>query len=130
MNLRELIDDATHQLNTFKHPSIDEARERLSELLEAADLGSIKHDHLESIEERDNDLLIETSWSTRGCESTSSFRIPLIWLDAEDPIKVAKIWGINKKINEQQLELELHEGQAEMCRKEIIQLKSKLASIN
>ena len=106
MNLRELINDAIHQINIYKHPNIDEAQKALSKILDAAGLGSIEHDQIENLSIiNDDTLFIETSWSTRGCAQTGSYQLPLNIIDVENPVKAAKIWGLNRQINENQSEL-------------------------
>lgn len=96
--LRDLIDEAAWAISRYKSPDVRECKERLSEVLEAAGLGSISHDCLESIDECDGHICIETSWTARGCSNTSSFRIPASIVDADDPVRAATEWGLRKKI--------------------------------
>ena len=100
MTFRQEFDNACHQINTYKHPSIGEFKEKLSSILEAADIGGITHDCLESLDEDDDTIYIETTWSARGCNQSSSYQLPSFIIDAEDPLKAAKIWGLEKKIGE------------------------------
>ena len=56
--LRDLFDDAFHQVNTLKHPSIEEFQELFSNVLHAAGLAGIKNDKIEMLDEGQNLSLI------------------------------------------------------------------------
>lgn len=103
--LRELVAQAASDLSMYKHPNIDEAKNRLNKIIEAAGLGSIAHDTVESIDFYGENVRIETSWSVRGCENTSDYVFPVNLLDAADPIKAATVWGLNEKIANEEREL-------------------------
>jgi hypothetical protein len=96
--LRELFDDAYHQVDNLKHPNIDEFQQEMSRITEAAGLGSLMRDKIESMSEYNGEITIETSWSTRGCANSSTFRFPSSFLDSETPEKDANIWRLAKEI--------------------------------
>lgn len=98
MNTREFVEQASHDISTYKNPAIDECKNILNEILCAAKLGDIKHDKIESLDVYEDEVHIETSWSARGCENSSSYEFPTSILDAEDYIKAATIWGLNRLI--------------------------------
>ena len=100
-DLRDLIDNAAADIDQYRHPNVDEAKERLTELLNAAGVGGIgRDDRIHSISEEDGELRIETSFIIRGCESGDSYRIPSAIIDSDDPIKAATEWGLATRIRE------------------------------
>ncbi len=105
MNPRELIENASFQLSTYKHPDIDEARELIEKILSAAEKGSIQHDHVESMEINDDEVIIETTWSVRCCTNSSTYRFPTYILDAENPEYEAKKWSLEEKLETAKAEL-------------------------
>lgn len=93
--LRDLIENAAADIDHYKRPNVDEAKTRLTELLNAAGLGGIgEFDRIESISEEDGMLHISTSYVLRGCECGERYEIPSSVIDSEDPIKAATEWGL------------------------------------
>jgi hypothetical protein len=129
-NYRQLLEDAESQLDTYKHPDIDEFQEKFSELLEAAEAGSLKHDRVESIRVRDSwgtkMIEIRTSWSARNCAQTSEYSLPYSVIEAPDPLKAAKIWGLEKKIAEANAEASKYRGYVQSYEKTVAELTLKL----
>ena len=107
MTLRETIEAAIHQLATYKQPDVDEAQKLLSGILEAAGFGSIMRDELIRLDEYNDEIHIDI-------------------LDAEDPIRTAKIWGLNRRIDEQQNELNTLRGRATWYEDKLNELKAEL----
>jgi hypothetical protein len=107
--LRELLEDAKQQIDTYKHPNIDEFKPAMSEVLNAAGVGSLMRDCVESIDERTSNgqkwIVIETSWSSRGCSQTSEYRIPSFIVDSENPLKAAHKWKLEKAKRETEAKL-------------------------
>ena len=99
-NLRELINKASEDIDTYKYPDVDEVQSKLHAILEAAKLGGINRDQLTRLDIYGDHLHIRTEWSARGCDQSSDYRIPMSIIDAEDPIKAATIYGINKRLKE------------------------------
>lgn len=95
--MREIIETAMEQLDTYKHPDVDEAKARIHELLVAAKLGGIDCDCLEKLSERSGNLRIETSWSARGCSNSSDYNLPSFIIDADDPVEAATLWGLDRQ---------------------------------
>ena len=126
MNARELINEACDQINTYRHPNIDDAAELLDKILTAAGLGSLKHDQIESISEYGGDINIETSWSARGCAQTSSYKFPASFLDLADPIKAATVWGLQKQINDTRIERDRYATYAKTYGEKLVVLEAEL----
>jgi hypothetical protein len=129
MTLTELIEKASSDIDMYKHPDIDECQRRLSEILQAAEHGSIMNDHVESLEIYKDTLQIETSWSTRGCSNSSSYRIPMEIIRAEDPIKAAKIWGCKKRISKYEQEVEAAKRSVKYNEEILAKYKAELEAI-
>lgn len=100
MSPREMIEQAMHQIATYKNPDIDDAKQLIHSILQAAKLGTCNRDSIESIGEYGGMIHVDTSWSTRGCAQTSSYSFPASILDASDPEHAAKIWGLQQQINQ------------------------------
>jgi hypothetical protein len=99
-DLRDLIEAADVAISTYRRPNVGEAKERLSELLEAAGMGGIgQFDSIDSISEEDGSFHIRTSYTIRGCEGGDSFELPSAIVDAEDPLAAARTWGLNQQIS-------------------------------
>lgn len=126
MNYRELIEDASSQLSTYRSPDIDEAEEFLDQLLKTTGLGSVKYEHIESIDIYGDEVHVETTWSARGCPSNSSYQFPVSLLDAENPLKAAKIWGLKKKIDEETSERNRYASYVSSADERIIKLRIEL----
>lgn len=100
MTLRTLIDEAQHQLCTYRNPNIATAKEKLTELLKILDLGSLEHDEITSIDEEDDVLVISTAYSIRCCAMTGEYKIPLSIIDAADPVQAAYRWLKEQELTE------------------------------
>lgn len=93
--LRQLLDEASSAISIYKNPDIDELRERLNPVLEAAGLGSTGRDHIAAIDEyagMGGYFEIRTEWSARQCAQTSEYRLPVSIVDAADPLQTAAAW--------------------------------------
>lgn len=95
---KQLLREASNAIDTYKRPDVKEAQQFLDELLQAANLGGVAYDEIESIEEYSTHWRVDTRWYMRGCENTSNYRIPSEILDAEDPIAYAKKWAYEQKV--------------------------------
>ena len=124
--LRELINEATEAIDTYKHPDVDEVQGKLHDILQAAELGGINRDHMTGLDIYGDHLHIRTEWSARGCAQSSDYRIPMSIIDAEDPIKAAKLYGINKKLTEAKNELAYARSSVERGEKRVAELNAKL----
>lgn len=116
--LRNLFDDAEIQVDRYKSPDIDDFKQAMSDVLEAAGEGSLMSDKVESICELSWNgqkyIEIETSWSARSCLQTSTYRLPSFIIDSEDPIREATKWKLEKSKNE--TESKLKQAQADVIR--------------
>lgn len=100
--LRALLEEAASNLLVYRSPDLDEVRQRLNEVLEAAGLGTTSNDRIESIAEfrEDDSFVIHTAWTARGCSQTSEYRLPASIVDAADPLEAAKSWKHDKEVAE------------------------------
>jgi hypothetical protein len=124
--LRELINEATEAIETYKHPDVSEVQGKLHDILQAAELGGINRDHLTDLDIYGDHLHIRTEWSARGCAQSSDYRIPMSIIDAEDPIKAATIYGINKRLTEAKNELSYARNSVGRGEKRVAELNAKL----
>lgn len=124
--LRELIKEATEAIETYKHPDVSEVQGKLHDILQAAELGGINRDHLTDLDIYSDHLHIRTEWSSRGCSQSGDYRIPTSIIDAEDPIKAATIYGINKKITSAKNELSSARNTVQRQEAYLIELNAKL----
>ena len=90
--LKTLVDEAQSQLYMYRHPDIAEAKDKLNEILEILGRGSLKYDHVTSIDEEDDELVINTEYSIRCCAMTGEYKIPLSIINSDDPILEAHRW--------------------------------------
>lgn len=122
-DLRDLIENAAADIDHYKRPNVDEAKSRLSELLNAAGLGGIgEFDRIESIDEDDGMLRIKTSYTVRGCEGGDDLELPSSIIDSEDPIKAATAWGLTTRIEEAESAVAKARGDFERARNKLIEL--------
>lgn len=125
--LRKLFDDASSAISLYKHPNIDECRKALNEVLNAADLGGIgDYDKVEDLNEFHGKVRIDTSWSARQCENTSTYEFPAFILDAEDPIKAATKWGLEEKLKDARLKYAVVQRQAEQYQLDVLKMQEQL----
>lgn len=128
-NLRKLLNEAQHQINTYKHPDIDDFQAAMSEVLEAAGIGSLKHDCIEGISEYNGRIEIETSWSARGCAQTSTYSIPSAVIDSENPLREAKLYGVTKRLSEARAELSKYQSYVNAYSAKVAELQAELTTI-
>lgn len=97
--LRELIDEAQFQLDTYKHPHIDDVKTRLNEILQAANIGEIANDTLVALSTSRYSLTISTEYMVKGCRQIADYIIPLSIIDADDPVYAAKVWSADQEVD-------------------------------
>lgn len=100
MTLLDKIRDAEHQIVTYKHPNIDEVRKIFNDILDAMGGGGPGNDSITSLYIHDNCVTFNTEYWVRGCHCGNDYTIPMDILEAEDPIKAAKLYHIEKRIIE------------------------------
>lgn len=127
--LRKLLDEAESQLNTYKHPDIDDFKVEMSKVLEAGGLGSLMRDCVERISEYNGRIEIDTSWSARGCAQTSTYHLPSSIVDSEDPIREAKLYGVNKRLGEAKAELSKYQSYVNDYAAKVAALQAELTTI-
>lgn len=121
--LRELLDEACSLVRRYKSPNIDEFKERMDEVLIAANLGCIDNDTVISIDEYDDFVSIEISYTLRQCSQTENVSFPSFLIDAPDPVLAAKKWGYDNAVKELEDTLKFHEWKVENTRDQLTKLK-------
>jgi hypothetical protein len=104
--LREIFAEAQDQIETYRHPSTWEAKEKINQIIAAAGLGDISHDSLAWISIASGTVSIRTEYSVRGCTNSDEYEFPVSIIDAVDPIRAAKEWGLRRKLIKAQSELD------------------------
>ncbi len=94
---REIFDDAMSDLGIYRYPNIEEAENLLNSITEAAGLGSIRGDTIEDIRETPDGTVV---LKTYACGDYNTYEFPASIIDAEDPAKAAKIFGLKKKADD------------------------------
>ncbi|RWJ03415.1 hypothetical protein [Mesorhizobium sp.] len=97
-NLREIIEEAINQIDTFKYPNVSEAQERINELLKAGGLGSTGEDRIRHLSISRGLVEIGTIYSVRQCTQTDDYEFPEWIIDAPDPVQAIRKWGREKEI--------------------------------
>lgn len=100
--VRELVEEASSAISTYKSPSIAEAREVLNGIIKAADLGNLEYERIDGISFYDGMVEVNTTYSTRGCTQSGEYIFPETLLEETDPVKAAKRWGLQKKVDDAQ----------------------------
>lgn len=125
MSLLHRIQQASKDLETYKSPNLGDIQDKLNDLLSEADIGCIAGDRLDSIDVYDDEIVIQTSYSVRGCHDNSTYTLPMSIIEAEDPFNAAKLYGWDKRINHAKAlrdhskrEMERYEAQYEKLLKE------------
>jgi len=98
--LREILEDAEARISQYKHPNIDEAKDRLNDLLVEAGLGNISHDTIEYLSIGQEKVYLLTRYSIRSCEQEDRFEFPTSVIDAQDPIAAIKSFAKGQRITE------------------------------
>lgn len=124
--LRELIDKARDDLNTYKNPDVSALMTRLHSILGAGKLGGIINDKLISVYYANGSLHIRTGYSVRSCEQTAYFEFPEFVVDAENPERVVAIWAWTREIAKTRAEIERTENKLDGLRDDLKKLQKEL----
>lgn len=119
-SLRELIQTAIENLDTYKNPDTTEVEARLSEILTAGGLGSITHDHLEALSFYNGMLHINTSYWVRGCSMSGDYKLPESVIDAEDPLTAVKVWAKEQRIAKAQAHVREAQHRLDWAKSELV----------
>lgn len=98
-SIHQILADAEHQIDAYKHPDTDEAKAVLNGIIKAAGLGDISHDDLTYLSLSKGMVRLTTEYSTRGCTQSGDFEFPQALLYAADPIRAATEWGLRRKLS-------------------------------
>lgn len=126
--LQDLIDEAQHQLSTYRNPNVDEVSEQLSEILKILGdgKGTLEHDRIESIQEKHGNLVINTSYSLRGCVNSEEYEIPMEIIRADDPCAAAANWVKKQALNESEADLKRLQSELENLPAYAVHLKAQI----
>ena len=125
----EIIQDAASKLDVYRKPAIDAAVELIDTILSSADLGSIQHETIKSIDIQDEIVIINTSYIVRGCSDTSCYVFPTSLLLEDDVERAATRYG--KQLQLEKLENDLSYLKNQVAYKEaaIARLQADLAAL-
>ena len=108
--LRVLLEQAAYDLQKYSYPDIALAKEHLCDIISGTHGINIAHDTIEKIEIDEFDfeaqVYIEVSpygalpRSSRSISTFETISFPAAIIDAADPVKQAKIIGLQRKIGE------------------------------
>lgn len=96
----EIIQDAASKLDVYRKPAIDAAVELIDTILTSADLGSIQHETIKSIDIQDEIVIINTSYIVCGCSDTSCYVFPTSLLLEDDVERAATRYGKQLKLKD------------------------------
>ncbi len=99
-SLRDLLEAAEGDLDTYRHPDVSEAQRRLNEVLEAAGLGSTGTDRITRLRVGPREVFVRAEYSVRSCVSDNEYEFPVTILDAPDPVAAARRWGLERRRGE------------------------------
>ncbi len=120
-NLMDCINDAIHQIDTYKHPNTDEFAERVEHIIRALGIRGTLTDGIAYIGWYDprKELHIRTEYSVRGCSMSDDIEIPTHILEAPDPVAAAKALCYERKLRKAK-------AQVAAAEHDLVQAKIKL----
>lgn len=121
--------EASAEVSRLKHPDIDDWIKEIDLVLSAAGECLIGSDKVEMILIYDNHVSIETSYSVRCCAQSNEMSIPTSVLTADDPIKAANKFRLDRELNSIPLEKQSAQKKLEYCSKKEESLREELASL-
>lgn len=97
--LQTIIEDAINQVDTYKHPQLDEFKTAIKPILKAY-LGRsfADHDDITSIDIYNGELRICTEYYVRSCHQTDDFEIPMEIINSDNPIKTATEYHLKLEV--------------------------------
>lgn len=98
--LYKLIKDAAHDIGYYSHPDLTEFRSAIDPVLEALGESTIGADNVESIDFYPEFVKIESSYTCRGCGNTSDHTIPMVIVEAVDPVRAATEHTLRARLSE------------------------------
>lgn len=128
--LREIVEEASSAIDTYKNPSISEARNRLNDIVKAAALGNLDYESIDGISFRKDTIEINTTYSIRSCPMSGEYVFPASILDAADPVAAARRWGLQKKVDDAQEKVDEARRDLEGCEKTLSEALDELARLD
>lgn len=125
----EIIQDAASKLDVYRKPAIDAAVELIDTILSSADLGSIQHETIKSIDIQDEIVIINTSYIVRGCSDTSCYVFPTSLLLEDDVERAATRYGKQLKLKDVEDRLASLRYQVEYQESILARLQADLAAL-
>lgn len=128
--LREVVEEASSAINTYKSPSIREARDALNTIIKAAGLGNLEYESIDGISIHDGTVEVNTTYSTRGCVQSGEYVFPEFLLEEADPAAAAKRWGLEMKVSAAQERVDEARRELEGCVESLEEARAALAAID
>lgn len=111
-----IIQRAMEQVETYKHPELDEFRDALQPIVTAAGIAGRLDDHITNITYEGmgvtEKLRIDTEYSVRGCHQMDEIFIPMEILRAQTPLMYAQQWKLEQTFK--QADQKLKEAHAQL----------------
>lgn len=123
--LREIIEQASSDIEEYKHPDLSAVTERLNRLFAAGKFGSIgNYDKIERISFRAGTVEVVVGYSRRSCYNTFEVEFPESVLDADDPIDAISAWAWGERVDAARQDVELYEAYLESAKKRLVEAQS------
>lgn len=118
---RSILEEAVFRITQYKNPDVSDARKLLDPVLKAAGMGSLEYNRIDNISFAEGMIVVDTTYSIRGCTQQAEYVFPEALLSAPDPVEAATRWGIAKQVDDA-------EERANEVRRELAALERELAS--
>ncbi len=128
--LREIIEEASSAISTYKRPQISEARDRLNEIVKAAGLGDLEYESIDGISFYNDNVEISTTYSVRSCPMSGEYIFPASILDEADPVAAAKRFGLQKKVDDAQEKVDEARRDLGYCEETLAEAMAELAKLD
>jgi len=125
--LREILEHAEEQIDTYRHPDIDEASDWLDRLLQAGKLGGIGSDRISYLHVGREAVSIRTSYTVRSCAQSDDYEFPVSIIDAPDPIAAMTKWSNERQLAKLRSEVEQTKRSYEAALKRLSDKEAELA---
>lgn len=111
--LREIIDDAIVQVDTYKHPQLDDFKSAIKPILVALQGSAFAdHDDIVGISIYDDEVIVSTEYYVRCCQQTDDFRIPLEIINSTDPVNAATEYRLRLDVDNFKTDMDRQSGLA------------------
>lgn len=126
MSLMEQTKNAAKLVSKYRSPDILDWVRKVDPILEALGQPTIGGDYVDIIDLYEGVVTIQTFYRGRGCTQRNDIYIPFSILEAEDPIKAAKILRLKSKHNKTAKDLSHHTQMVSAYMSELAAIETEL----